>query len=76
MTRQEFLNEIAELLELPSGSLQGPESLEENGWSSLSAVSFIALVDEKLQASVRPADLANCETVEDLVNLVSARISG
>jgi acyl carrier protein len=67
--------QIDELLEKDPGTLQGPEALEDVGWDSLGIISFIALVDENLEYTVRPKELAQCKTVEDLLALVADRLS-
>lgn len=74
MPESEFLKFIDELMEKDPGTLKGPELLEENGWDSLSVISFIALVDEHFGFTVSPAELAKCTRVEDLVSLVSGRL--
>ena len=75
MTRQEFLDELAELLEMEPGSIQVSDQLEALGWSSLSALSFIALADDRLKTRIGPSQLANCQTVTDLLDLVKPHLS-
>lgn len=57
------------LLELPSGTLQGGEKLEDlEGWNSLAMVEYIALADRNgAKASAR--QVRDCETVDDLARL-------
>lgn len=45
--------------------------LEE--WSSLSALSIIAMVDEEYDVTLKGDDLNNSNTVEDLFNIVKER---
>jgi acyl carrier protein len=75
VTRPELIALIEELLEKDAGTLEGPETLEDNGWDSLSVVSFIALIDEHLEYTVPPKRLAACKTVDDLVSLVADRLA-
>lgn len=71
LDRQGFLLLLDELMELPGGSLRGPEKLTElEGWSSIAMVSFIALVDEHFQLPVSPRELRKCQTIDDLIGLV------
>jgi acyl carrier protein len=71
VSRQEFLNELSEILEQPAGSLQGTERLEDmEGWGSMAMVSLIALADEKFGKSLSPRQIAGSETVADLERLV------
>jgi acyl carrier protein len=44
------------------------------GYSSLIALSIIAMVDEEYNVRVRGDDMRNAETVEDLFNMVRDRI--
>lgn len=70
MTRQEFLTSLDELMELPEGTLQGPEKLDElDGWTSMALVGFIALVDTNNGQRLSPPLIAKCTTVDELLNL-------
>lgn len=44
------------------------KDLEE--WSSLTALSIISMVDEKMDKRVTGADIRNCENIKDLFQLV------
>lgn len=48
------------------------KELEE--WSSLVALSIIAMVDDEYEVSIKGDDIRNSETVEDLFNVVSSRV--
>jgi acyl carrier protein len=75
MTRAEFLSEMNEILNLPAGTLQGHEKLEElENWDSTSLITFIALADAHSGVSISPAQVVNCSTVGDLLRL--ARTDG
>ncbi len=70
MTREEFLTQLDELLELPAGTLKGGEKLEDlEHWDSLAMVSFIALADEHFNMRLSPRQFVTCNTVNDLVQL-------
>lgn len=47
------------------------KSLEE--WSSLTALSIIAMVDEEYDVSIKGDDIKNSITIEDLYNIVKSR---
>ena len=47
------------------------KSLEE--WSSLLALSVIAMVDEEYDVQIKGDDIRSANTVEDLFNIVSNR---
>jgi acyl carrier protein len=42
-------------------------------WSSLSALSIIAMIDEEYDVEINGQDIRNCETITDLFNLVNGR---
>ena len=75
MDRKAFLAVIEEMLEVDSGSLAGNESLDELPWDSLAVVSFIAVADEHLGATVSPQQLFEAKTLEDVLNLVADKLS-
>lgn len=72
MLKQKFLLLLDELFEEDSNTLTGDERLQDiEIWDSLTALGFIALVDEQFNIILSGNDIENCETVNDLVNLVS-----
>lgn len=76
MTKQEFLLEMDELVEEAAGTLNGSEDLRDlEGWSSLTVMGFIAMVDEKFGMSVQPNRIAEAETVDDLAALLGDKIT-
>ena len=48
------------------------KGLEE--WSSLIALSVIAMVDEEYDVTLKGDDIRNASTIEDLFNLVQSRL--
>lgn len=74
MTKQEFLVELEEMLELDSGTLKGDELLSElDGWDSMAAIGFIALVDTVSGIAVAPIELANSKSISDLAALAKVQ---
>ena len=58
------------LLELPAGTLQGSESLDDlENWNSLAMVEYIALADSENGAKLSPRQIRECNTVDDLARL-------
>lgn len=43
-------------------------------WSSLIALSVIAMVDEEYEVTIKGEDIRNSNTVEDLFNIVKSRV--
>jgi acyl carrier protein len=70
MTRQEFLKSMDALLELPQGTLKGPETLNSyQKWDSLALISFIALADSNNHVSLSARQLMRCMTVSELLSV-------
>ena len=42
-------------------------------WSSLTALSIIAMVDEEYDVTIKGDDVKNAETIEDLLNVVCSK---
>lgn len=74
MKKTDFLLCLDELLELPAGTVQAQDALEEHGWSSVSAIGFLALADEKFGEAPPPSQLAKCKTADDLGALFPGQI--
>jgi hypothetical protein len=70
MTRIEFLLQMDEILDLPAGTLQGDEKLEElTNWDSTSLITFIAMAEMNNAVSISPGQIVTCSTVADLLQL-------
>ncbi len=66
--KQQLLDGIAEILELPSVT---PETAldESNGWDSMGVVCVIALLDEKAGIEVDGPAVSKCTTVGEVLAL-------
>lgn len=49
------------------------EFKELDEWSSLIALSVIAMVDEEYDVTIKGDDIRNASTIEDLFNVVAAK---
>lgn len=47
---------------------------EIDEWSSLLALSIIAMVDEEYIVKIKGDDIRNSETIEDLFNIIKSRL--
>ena len=75
MKKNEFYNEIEEILEVDTGCLSGDEKLVElDGWDSLAIVMFIAMIDNKLNTAITAERLLDCVTIDDLAALCEGKI--
>jgi len=72
MTKEQFLNSMDEIVELPRGTLKGPENLNDlEHWSSLAVISFVALADSNNHVTLSPRQIIACRTVSDLLNVAN-----
>lgn len=59
---------IEEAMEADEGSVAKGQNLD---WDSIAVVSFMSLVDEHFGKSISANRLSNCQTVDDVIDLVS-----
>ncbi len=75
MTLDEFVKAFAaEFDETPEDQFKADtefKTLED--WSSLTALSIIAMVDENMDKTITGADIRASRTVEDLYNLANSK---
>jgi acyl carrier protein len=75
MTESEFLNEIDMIVQADPGSTAISDQLSSlKGWDSMAIIMFIAMADEKLNATLDIKVLSSCETVGDLARLCEVEI--
>lgn len=75
MQIEDFLVELAELLELERAELTSNYQLEENeNWDSLALISVIVMIDEHFQLTISNEELRRCAVVGDLLNLINDRL--
>lgn len=76
MTRQQFLRELEASLEIDAGTLARLQTLEDpTYWDSMSALTFMALADEKLQVTLSGDQVVRCKTVDELLALLGDRLA-
>jgi acyl carrier protein len=75
MELKDFTNNFAAQFDDTDASEFEPETrfidLEE--WSSLRALSIIAMVDEEYNVKLKGNDIRTAQTIEDLFNIVKSR---
>lgn len=75
MTLDEFVSAFAaEFDETPEDHFKADtefKALDE--WSSLTALSIIAMVDEQMDKTITGADIRASKTIEDLFNLANSK---
>jgi acyl carrier protein len=77
MEQQSFLRLLDELFELDQGTITPSDVLQDiPGWSSLTFVGLIAMVDEECGVTLAPAAVLKCRTVCDLYALANPDAAG
>jgi acyl carrier protein len=66
MDEKVFLELVAEILETDVSEVGLDQELDALGWDSLSNISFIAEVDDRIGVTINADDLAEAVTVADL----------
>lgn len=76
MELQDFVQKIAEQFDETDVSAFTPETRfrDIDEWSSLIALSIIAMVDEEYDVTLKGDDIRNANTVEDIFNAVKAKL--
>ena len=74
MNINEFITKFAEEIEIENaGELTPDTQFRDLGeWSSLSVMVFIAFADENFGKQIGDKQIADCKTIQDLYNLVTA----
>lgn len=75
MELNEFIKNFADQFDETDAAEIRPETKfkELDEWSSLIALSVIAMVDDEYDVALKGNDISSSETVEDLFNLVKNR---
>lgn len=75
MELNEFVKNFAEQFDETDASeiTAGTEYKNLDEWSSLIALSIIAMVDEEYDVALKGDDIRNTVTIEDLYNMVKSR---
>ena len=75
MEIKEFIENFADQFDETDASELSVETKfkELDEWSSLVALSVIAMVDEEYDVAIKGDDIRNAETIQDLFNVVESR---
>ncbi len=75
MELQDFISNFAAQFDETEQSQLKPETLfhDLDEWSSLVALSVIAMVDEEYDVTLKGEDLNKSKTIEDLFNIIKER---
>lgn len=77
MELKEFIEKFAEQFEDTEASAFTPETRfrELDEWSSIIALSIIAMVDEEYDVTIKAVDMQAADTVGDLFEIVSSKLA-
>lgn len=72
MNMQDFIEKFAEAIEMESidGLKEDTRFRDLNEWSSLAALSVIAMFDEEYDNELKVPDFKQANTIGDLINLL------
>jgi acyl carrier protein len=73
---EQFLEKLAEILQVPAGSMSREFPLTEENWDSVAVLSAISLIDEQFDVTVDAGALQSAGTAGEVVELVRARKQG
>ena len=75
MTKEEFVQEIMEILEIEDASLVQDTTVfrELDEWDSLAALSTISMIDDEFGVTINNKDLRSVETLGELYDMVTER---
>ena len=75
MDIQNFIGKFAEQFETTNASeIKATTEFKKLGeWSSLIALSVIAMIDEEYDVTLKGNDIRNANTIEDLFNVVKSK---
>lgn len=71
MKEQEKISLLEEIMELDEGTLHMEDILDEYPeWDSITALSFIALMDEKFHKTITGKEVKEFKTVADVIGVM------
>jgi acyl carrier protein len=72
MELENFIENFAEIFDMVDvGDINSQTVIKGiNGWSSLSILLVMEMIDEKYNVIIRGNEIRNCKTIEDLFNIV------
>ena len=76
MNAPQFLAALHELFDVTAGSIHKETVLQDiAGWSSMTFIGLIAMLDEDFGVRISPGTILRCHTVEDLMDEVTVELT-
>lgn len=77
MDKADFLLQLDDLFENAEGTAQFESVIRDlPGWSSLTFVGLIALIDDECGVAITPGEILSSVTVSDLIAAIESNLSG
>ncbi len=73
MTKQEFLEKLADTLEWQENSALSAETVLTEIWDSMGQINVITMLDDELDLALEIDELENIKTVQDILDIISSR---
>jgi acyl carrier protein len=75
MTKAEFIKELSGILNYPEDKIVPATKLESiETWDSTAALGVIAVLEGTVGVEIQPDQVAECKTVQDLMNLAKGKL--
>lgn len=76
MNATQFLAALHELFDVSAGTIHKDSVLQDiSGWSSMTFIGLIAMLDEEFGVHIAPGTILRCHTVEDLMDEVADNLA-
>ena len=73
MTTEKKMELLADILDLEATDLKPEMALSEiSEWDSIAVLSFIAMMDEEFNKSIKGAEIKNFKTLQDVMDVMEA----
>ena len=72
MNKDEFITELAYVLETPSDKISMDDELNNfKAWDSLAMMTFVVVFRDKVKKEIDPMQVVKCIKISDLLELIS-----
>lgn len=70
MTEKEKIELLADMFEVEADQIRPEAKLDSLIWDSIKRLTFIALIDEHFERSIRGPELKEVNTIQDLLSMM------
>lgn len=76
MSKEAFMEDLANILEIDLSELNDDFVLDSENWNSLSIVTAIVAIDEHFGLTIEGEKLRQCDTIGKLMQLIQGNSAG